>query len=298
MSSRDSRLFWSELNTYETCPQQCLWTYGWEDLDVGGGPGRPKPKPKKSEHHSIMGQVIQKVLERAYNEGWFYRPQFVDYMKEQTRAILLWYLNKSYVPEDQMSFEQMAEVCVFGVLGYLHTMRQHKLWGRVVQCERRLEAQIGSLQIGGKPDFIFKDEMVRILDGKNSQSKDAFVNPDQLRWYALCYQKVEDVLPDQLGFVWYRYPFDAQTKELGIDWIPVTARDLEHLSERAVRVRLMQIERKFDPIPIPKNCRICNYESVCEARKSTKKGQPKPITTWFANLSHLCEFDLSDGPET
>jgi len=244
-----------------------------------------------------MGQVIQKVLERAYNEGWFYRPNFMDYLKEQTRSTLLGFVNKAFL-DDQMSFEQMAEVCIFGVLGYLHTMRQHKLWGKEVQCERRLEAQIGSLLIGGKPDFIFKDEMVRILDGKNSQSKDAYVSPDQLRWYALCYQLVEGVLPDQLGFVWYRYPFDATTNEPGIDWVPITARDLEHLSERALYVRLGQIDRKFDPIPVPKNCRICNYEPVCDARRSTKKGQPRPITTWFTNMTHQYEFDLSDVPET
>lgn len=296
MSSRDGRLFWSELKSYEICPQQCLWSYGWEDMDVGGGPGRSKPKPKKSEHHAVMGQVIQKVLERAYNEGWFYRPNFLDHMKEQTRAVLLWYLGKSYI-DDQMGFDQMYEVCEFGVLGYLHTMRAHKLWGRTVQCERRLEAQIGSLLVGGKPDFIFKDATARILDGKNAQSKGTYVDPDQLRWYGLLYEKVEGELPSQLGFVWYRYPTNPELGEPGLDPIECSARDLEHLAERAVRVRLAQIERKFDPTPISKNCRVCNYESVCEARKVTKKGQPKAITTWFHSLNHLTDFDLSAGPQ-
>jgi len=298
MSSATSRLFWSELNTYETCPQQCLWSYGWEDLDVGGGPGKPKPKPKKSEHHAVMGQVIQKVLERAYNEGWFYLPKFMEFLRDQTRITLQEYLGRSYILFEQMSFEKMLEISVFGVLGYLHTMRQHKLWGKQVQCERRLEAQVGSLPIGGKPDFIFKDELVRLLDGKNSEYKDRYVNPDQLRWYALCIQKVDGVIPDQLGFVWYRYPFDADAGEPGIDWVTVTGRDLEQLEARAVRVRLAQIERKFEPVPIPKNCRICNFEPVCEARRVTKKGNPRPITTWFASLNGLTEIDLSDLLET
>lgn len=295
MSSSTSRLFWSELHTYEVCPLQCLWSYGWEDMDVGGGPGKPKPKPQKSEHHAVMGQVIQKVLERAYNEGWFQKPSFMEFLATQTKIILHEYLARSYIHPEVTTPKKMLEICAYGVLGYLHTMRQYKLWGEV-ECERRLETQIGSLPIGGKPDFIFKGELARILDGKNSEYKDKYTDPDQLRWYAMCLYKIEGVLP-QIGFVWYRYPYNAEAGEPGIDWVTVTDRDLEHLSERAVRVRLAQIERKFDAVPIPKNCRICNYESVCDARKQTKKGNPKPITTWFASLQGLTEFDLSVSTE-
>ncbi len=291
MSSASSRLFWSEIASYEACPQQCLWTYGWEDMDVGGGPGKPKPQLRRSEHHAVMGKVIQKVLEKAYNEGWFYRPNLVDFLTEQTKGLLRWYLGKHFV--DQMTTEKMADICVFGVLGYLHTMRQHKLYGQVA-CERRLEAQIGNLPIGGKPDFIFLDKLRRILDGKNSEYKDRYVTPDQLRWYALCYHKVEEVMPDQIGFVWYRYPFDEKAGEPGLDWVPVTPRDLEQLEERAVRVRLAQVARNFDPTPVPKTCRICNYESVCEARKATKKGSPRPISRWAAGLSGITTLGLED----
>jgi len=39
--------------------------------------------------------------------------------------------------------------------------------------------------------------------------------------------------------------------------------------------------KKFDPTPVPKHCRWCDYESVCEARQdqiaSNRRANPKAI---------------------
>ena len=67
-------LYWSSLERYEQCPQKFLWYRGWGVIDVGGGPGNKKPKPKRSsEHHAVMGKVIQAVIEDLYNEEWWKR---------------------------------------------------------------------------------------------------------------------------------------------------------------------------------------------------------------------------------
>lgn len=295
-SHRQSRLFWSELALYEICPQQFLWKYGWEDIDTGGGPGKPKPVAKRSEHHPVMGKAIQKVLERAYNEGWFYRPDMLSFLADQTKLILKDYLGRSYVDPLRMSYTQMESICLNGVLGYLHTMRAHRLYSKNIACEFRLEAKIGNhLDIGGKPDFLFTDDnSVRILDGKNSGQKDLYTDSNQLRWYSFCHQKAIGRPVDQIGYVWYRYPYNKATGEEGVQWVSQTERDFEDLEQRAMRVRLAQIDRKFDPTPSPKVCRFCDYEAVCDARKQTKRSRPKPITTWFHSLSGITRFTLEE----
>ena len=82
MDRRPFTLYWSSLDTYEKCPQSFLWGRGWGNIDVGGGPGRKKPVPvKKSEHHALMGDAIQGVLELFYNEKrWQYPAELKNWL--------------------------------------------------------------------------------------------------------------------------------------------------------------------------------------------------------------------------
>ena len=66
--SRAFTLYWTNFDRFEKCPQMFLWNAGWGAIDLGQGPGRSKVKPfKKSEHHIVLGTVIQAVVENFYN---------------------------------------------------------------------------------------------------------------------------------------------------------------------------------------------------------------------------------------
>jgi hypothetical protein len=147
--------------------------------------------------------------------------------------------------------------------------------------------------IGGRADLIIRreDSGVTILDGKNSKRyKDGrggsmtYTNPDQLRWYALCYYLAYKKLPDRLGFVYYRYPYGDplmdvdgvpvldemgnQKIEEGVEWVPFTMDDIKGLGQRAVDASRAMFKEQFDPKPTPKTCRFCDYESVCPERQA------------------------------
>ncbi len=97
-----------------------------------------------------------------------------------------------------------------------------------------------------------------------------YVDPDQLRWYALCFSLAYHKLPHRLGFVWFRYPYDPETGEEGIDWVDFTRRDLKELADRAIKVRRGQEKENFEARPKAKVCRFCDFESVCPERIQNK----------------------------
>ena len=273
-------LYWSHLKAYEECPQKYLWSYGWENIDLGGGLGKKKPNPMdKSMHHAVMGIVIQAVLEDFYNQNLWLNEDFRAHMRHNltrmtkeeltsTLALPRFYINW----RESLSFEEMERVCIDGVLGYLPTMKAHKFMGSYARSEVKMEGKVTKyLPLGGRADFIIRreDTGITMLDGKNSSTKMKYTDPDQLRWYALCFSLTWGKLPDRLGFVWYRFPYDG-IEETGVDWIEWTRRDLKGLAERAHQVRKNQNKEKFEARPAAKVCRFCDYESQCPERQANR----------------------------
>jgi CRISPR/Cas system-associated exonuclease Cas4 (RecB family) len=286
-------LFWSHLYDYENCPQKFLWTYGWVTIDLGNGLGKGKTKPESSRHHAVMGIVIQGVLEDLYNkELWKDTSAPLETtLRKLTAEKLSKELQRNYVDWGKISFEEIHDTCENGVLGYLKTMKGQKLLGPYAKSEVELKAQLtDDLVISGRADFIIQreDSGVMILDGKNSKTKMKNVNPDQLRYYALCFSLIHQALPDRLAFVWFRYPYDESIGESGVDWIEYTSRDLKSLSDRAVVARQGMIKEDFPANPQPSYCKNCDFEDMCperqaqkenNRRKRGKKGSSLPIVT-------------------
>jgi len=279
MSRQKFTLYWSHLEAYEKCPQKFLWRKGWGDIDVGGGPGKRKPIPdeeKRSEHHAVMGIVIQYVIERFYNDQlWKDQTTLETKLKEILNREFNYRLGKHYIiwRESRTTREEMLQVCMDGVFGYLKTVKAQKLLGSYAKSEINLVGDVEGVSIGGRVDMIInrKDTGVTILDGKNSTHKDKYLDPDQLRFYALCYKAIEGKLPDRLGWVYYRFPANKETGETGVSWVPCTEDDIEGLTQRIVSVREDMEAEKFEPTPTPKNCKFCDFETMCPPRIAQRK---------------------------
>jgi len=301
-------LYWSSLARYESCPQGFLWGRGWGAIDVGGGPGRRKPQPyKKSEHHAVMGVVIQAVIERFYNDDIW---KFLK--KDELKARLLDLCAKEFDLELARRFvdwrlaprkSDMMEIIRDGVMGYMQTLKAQKLLGPYSRAEVDLVAYIDKYNpIGGRVDTIIRrdDTGITIIDGKNSRRyKDGkgglmtYTDPDQLRWYALCFYLSHDRMPDRVGFCYYRYPYGAvvldvdgkpvlddegkEITESGVEWVEFTKEDLQGLAQRALDARKGMDKEQFEACPHWKTCRFCDHESVCPERQAQKaKNRRKP----------------------
>lgn len=322
----DATLYWSNLELYETCPQGFLWGRGWGAIDVGGGPGRSKPVPfKESRHHAVMGIVIGGVLERLYNDELWRQPQGLpNRLMEMVNREFQYQLGKpgNYIDwRISPSKQELLQVCKDGVFGYLRTMKANRFLGEYARSEVDLVGYIKKNHpIGGRADFIIRrgaeQELpgVTLLDGKNGQSKGKYTNPDQLRWYALCFYLAYGQLPDRLGFVYFRYPYGMpmtdksgnpilddngeQKVEQGVDWVDFSKEDIQGLAQRAVAARNSMMKEKFDPTPSPSACRFCSYETVCKARQDQKKSRarrPKNTDDLLQGTDGFVEFGFDLG---
>jgi len=301
-----STLYWSTLKMYEDCPQQFVWSKGWEGYDCGHGPGNRKPKPEqRSRHHAVFGIVIQHAIEAMYNEELYREPKTLTARMleigkvEFDRQIDKPKNNISY-SEARMTRAEMWDLCASGITGFVQTMKAHRFLGTYAKAEVDLVGWIDKKNpIGGRADTIIKrgDTGITILDGKNTKYKMKYTDPDQLRWYALLYKLAYKELPDRLAYVWYRFPYDQDNDEDGVEWVEFDEADLQGLAQRALDAKVAMRAEKFDPTPSPKTCDFCDFVTVCDARreqkaansaKRNKKSRIQEITdseTGFADLT-------------
>ena len=326
-------LYWSNLQRYEDCPQGFLWNRGWPTVDLGNGLGRKKSKPfKKTEHHAVMGIVIQAVIERFYNDELWkvltplqLQDRLMELMDEHYRLEL----SSHFIDWNKTTHEEMKETIRKGIKGYMRTLKQNKLIGPYAHAEADLVGYVNKwTPIGGRADLLIRrdDTGITIIDGKNSRRyKDrtkkggwmTFTDPDQLRWYALCFYLSYRRLPDRIGFVYYRYPSGdtvldtdgnpvldeqgAETKEDGVVWVPFTMDDIKGLGQRANDALLGMKREKFKATPTPKTCRFCDYESECperQAQKQANRRKPRGVDAKIDGIGAGGGFhDFSFGDE-
>lgn len=273
-----STLYWSSFTTYESCPQKFLWSRGWEGIDVGGGPGKGKPLPpdQSPRHHAVMGIVIQYAIERMYNDELFKEPtSLVDNLH---RIIESEWLRQESDPRNFMDYREteltrseMLEHCRNAVTGYLKTMKAHRFLGPYAKAEVGLVGWIDKYtQIGGRADVIIRrdDTGVTILDGKNYKKRES--DPDQLRWYALLFKLSYKKLPERLGFVYYRFPFNEESGESGVEWVTFTEGDLEGIAQRVLQAKQGMRKQDFKALPEPPKCNYCEFQSVCPERQAQR----------------------------
>jgi hypothetical protein len=272
---------------YEDCPRKFLWYRGWGSIDLGRGPGRGKKKPeKKSEHHAVMGIVLADMCEFFYNDEEYKNPRgLMQRLERKVRRSFDRQLRKKYIDwRVSPARDEMWEVIWEGTEGFIQTVKANKLLGPYARSEVELLGYINKwTPVGGRADIIIRrdDLGVMILDGKNSKSKGKYTDPDQLRWYALCYYLFYGKLPDRLGFVYFRYPAGKpilddegnQTleREVGVDWVEFTREDIQGLAQRAVTARKLMDKEKFEATPKASMCRWCEFETVCEERQAQRE---------------------------
>lgn len=282
---RQSYLYWSSVEDYESCPRKYLWGHGHGDIDLGRGPGRSKEKPiKDSKHHAVMGNVLSKAIEHLYNDELWRTPstlseRLVDIVRQELDSCLK--DPKTYIDWGKSPpKEELERICTTGILGYLRTMKDNKLLGPYAKSEVDLTTWIDQYTpVAGRPDLIVRrdDSGVTILDGKNSLSPGKYTDPDQLRWYAMCFYLSYRTLPNRLVFCYFRYPAGNPPPghPEGEPWtglvdVPFTVEDLKSIRHRGKETYRSIQDQMFDPTPSPKTCKFCEYESVCDARQEQK----------------------------
>lgn len=294
------------------CPRGYLWGHGHPGVDLGRGPGRSKERPvQRSKHDALMGNVIGKAIEDLYNKELWRDPENLQgalqnlVRREFTQSLSDTYIDWKRSPPRG----ELLDLCQKAAVNFLRTMKSQRLLGPYAKSEVDMKAWVDKYTpIAGRPDIIIRrdDTGITIVDGKNSQSPGKYTNPDQLRWYALCFYLLHDIVPDRLAFCYFRYPegkppsgYNAEESGPWTGMVEVKA-NLEDLKVLAVRARetynAMRNEL-FDPTPSPKTCEFCDFQTICDARieqkaQNARKTVPKEKDDLFEGTSGIVELGL------
>lgn len=151
----------------------------------------------------------------------------------------------------------------------LRIIRHHRLLGpEQSEAEVKLDHMVDGHIIGGRADFLIKriaphHDLV-LLDGKGSKWRDKYVDPRQLKWYAMLHHLKHGFLPDKLGFVFWKFE-----PERALDWVDFTVADLLELQNtvigamREIDTAKAEGGNELFPVSPGDRCRLCAFRPVC-----------------------------------
>lgn len=114
-----------------------------------------------------------------------------------------------------------------------------------------------TLKLVGRSDFILRDSSETIiLDGKATEEKDKYTDPEQLIWYALLHYMKFKFSPDKIGFLFWKFPDNP------MKWVDFNEDDYRNSLRTTLNVVDNIISKKFDAAPKP-GCKVCNYRNFC-----------------------------------
>jgi len=189
----------SSLTLYRNCPSQYL------KLKVLKQP----PEIQVDEFYALYGTVAQKVFEIFYNENcWKKGTGLLDYLKLTCKKSFLEEVSNRYIAWDrhEVTPREFYRECEDAILLGLAAIKQEKLIAPYSRSEVSLVHRLDNGdKLTGRIDFIFKFSGGRVLivDGKGNSKKNA--DFQQLLYYATLYYLNFNVIPDRLGFLYWRY---------------------------------------------------------------------------------------------
>ena len=261
---------WSSYKQYKiNCPKQ----YFLQRVK------KQDPPKKMSSHNTIVGSVVQKVFEDFYNdELWRRGPETTKLLMERTDLYYWNYLKNNHIDWDDFTcrFKSKTEPlkeCLEIIPKVLEGIKREKLLGPYAKSrsEDKIKVRFNKNDfLFGYLDFIIKnpDGEVLLLDGKASRHREKYVKEDQIYFYALIFLLRYKVLPDKIGYFYYRF---ADDPEKAIDWLPVDKKRIRDL-KLDIEDTIYNIKnRRFNANPHYSYCQYCVYEQICSERQAQKK---------------------------
>jgi len=273
-------LSYSGHKSYSVCPKQYWHSY----LDKTT-PGKPDNKV-----NSLYGSTVGTLFELFYADRLWLRQGVEELLLSMAEETLDRIVEKElqkgiveYKDKDERANYKTKEALLKDIREAipkgLKTIRYHRLLGADAEAEVKLDSWVEGHRIGGRADFIMtriKPHGDRIiLDGKGSRHRDTYVDPWQLKWYAMLFREKYAAIPDQLGFVYWR-----QDPETSVDWIPFLPHDLDELRvsvleaashiekaklvlDETPKAGHLQALHELLPAKPSRDCRLCSFLSQC-----------------------------------
>jgi len=272
-------LSYSGHKSYKECPRQYWHRYV----------GKTKLPTPDNRVNALYGSVVGTLFEDFYAEGlWKHTgvKELLDSRVDQTIDTIIQRESRDGVFDwadpkaNYKSREALRREVVKTIPRGLGIIRQHRLLGPRAEAEVKLDSVIEGHMLGGRADFIIQrtkpyGDLV-ILDGKGSRHRDKYVDPQQLWWYAMLYRTKYIVVPDRLGFIFWR-----QEPENSLDWVDFNQKSLDALLSGVIesvgviehgKTKLVGLKdpaevyaalQELFPAHVGGKCFLCSYLPVC-----------------------------------
>ena len=278
-------LSYSGYKTYDSCPRSYWHRYVNKTLVT-------KPDNRV---HMLYGEAVGLIFEEFYVRKIWREPSPTEALvarvdetlagivkKETARGgVFDWdekdARGKPALKPGTRSLEEVRGEVIEAIPRGVASIKLHRLLGVKSGAEVKLDTDIKGHRLAGRADFIIHrvspDEDKILIDGKGSRWRDKYVDRRQLKWYAMLYQKKFGVLPDRLGFLYWR-----SEPEDSLDWVACTPRDIEIMQETVlesvstIEDGARQLGRTpgnatlvatFPVKPGP-DCKLCSYLEICD----------------------------------
>lgn len=271
-------LSYSGHKTYSVCPKQYWHSY----LD------KTTPTKPDNKVNSLFGSVVGTLFELFYtNKLWMKKgvEEMLLSMAEETLDQIVANETRKgvvdYTPKEAnyKSKASLLKDIKEAVPRGISIIRHHRLLGTDAEAEVKLDSWIAGHRIGGRADFIMTrtkphGDLV-LLDGKGSKHREKYVDPWQLKWYAMLYREKHISIPDALGFIFWRW--DAAES---MDWVPFTRGDLDELRESVLqsathieagkakieaagKAGQAEVQHEMFPAKPSRDCKLCAFLDTC-----------------------------------
>lgn len=279
-------LSYSGYKTYQDCTRQYWYKYI----------GKPDVPPE-NRVNSLYGSTVGTIFELFYNDEIWRKPDPRRVLHEMGEPVMRSVMDQerkkggTYDWNDPAANYHSAGMLLSDVSeainNGLDVIKANRLLGNEARAEVDLTTLWRGHRLGGRADFIIRrtvDNDLLILDGKGSKHFGKYTSGTQLRWYAALHVKKLGIVPDKLGFLYWRG--DSKTS---LVWEDFTDRGLDMLLDDVLGV-IVQIEDgirvlsgkspeygtgPFQPIPEVMRCKLCSYGTICPKDGKGRKRAPK-----------------------
>lgn len=256
---------YSSLSTYSTCPKQYEYDKVKDD---------PPPSPE-SKHNAIIGSVTQRVFEDFYNEDLWKEDNVLEELNDRASTYFQNFIEENYIDWNDVTcrFDSRSEPLreIYDIIPKtLQAIKRENLVGVYSESEVKIKTPFEDHILFGYIDFIIRKEdgTIMLMDGKSSRHREEYVDEKQLYFYCLLFFKHYHVVPDEVGFFYFRFGDD---EDRAFDWIDVTEEDVAK-TQSDVAETIDQIENESFPAnPHYSHCQWCLWEQVCDERLEQKK---------------------------
>jgi CRISPR/Cas system-associated exonuclease Cas4 (RecB family) len=224
---------------------------------------RQPPSVPRNDYYTLYGKLTEKFFQMFCNIWRFNSPyMFPEDIQNKLKILYEGVLNSSVVNWDAPFVQSTKEDIFNQSYGDICAIMDSQNQNYFLNTKSEITVEIATkdnICIKGRLDFIHNDVLsktITIFDGKGSSNIGKNVENNQVLFYALLYFLHFKIMPEQLGFFYYRFNTFKP--------VPITLDILnEFRAKLSLDIKKILGDSTYIATPCSKSCKYCDYRITC-----------------------------------